>query len=97
MRSGQGSSAINTIGILVLVVLVVVALAVFFFSGLSKQGGILGQTSNHTVGGLNEKLDTNMQCLPPPHCCDSAQATTDKDNNPCCNDCSVCPNMQGCP
>jgi hypothetical protein len=87
MRSAQGMP-VQMIGIMVLVVLVVVAVAVFFFAGLSEQGGVLGQASNQTVGGLNSNLQASLKCVPPPVCCDPADCPGATN---CCCDCSVCP------
>ena len=70
MRRAQGVP-IETIGVIILVVLVVVVVAMFFFAGLGQQGGILGQTSNQTVGNLGTKLDASLACVPPYSCGDS--------------------------
>lgn len=58
--SRHGAEPIQVLGALILVVLVVVGVAVFFFAGLSQQGGILGATSNQTVSGLNAKINLGI-------------------------------------
>ncbi len=78
----RAQSPVQTLGAIVLVVLVVVAIAVFFYSGLTKQSSVLSSTSSKTLDGVNSKLDSNVACLPPATCC----STTDP-GTPCCADC----------
>ncbi len=86
MRKAQGTS-IQTIGAIVLVVLVVVALSVFFFSSLSKQGGVLGSTSNQTVGNLNKKLNTGI-CGLGDNVCGDGLCCPPEDSTSCSSDCT---------
>lgn len=82
MRKAQGVP-VETIGVIILVVLVVVAVAMFFFVGLGEQGGVLGQTSNQTVGSLDTKLDSSLACIPPYECGDGVCCTGEN----CASDC----------
>ena len=59
MRSAQGMP-INMIGVIVIMVLVVVAISVFFFAGLSEQSGVLGSTSSKTTEGLGVQLNKGI-------------------------------------
>lgn len=68
---------IQMIGGIILVVLVVVTVSIFFFTGISEQGAIMGQTSSKSVGGLNVALDRGL--------CDLAGEVVDNDGL-CCSD-----------
>lgn len=61
---------VQMIGVIILVVLVIVAVAMFFFAGLSEQGAVMGSTSEKTVGELDTKLDASLACIPPYECGD---------------------------
>lgn len=60
-RKAQGMP-IQMIGVIILVVLVVVGVAVFFFAGLSEQGGIISGTSKTVTEAID--ISSALETLP---------------------------------
>ncbi len=58
--SRKAADPIQVVGVIVLMVIVVLALAIFFFTGLSQQGGVISESAGTISSNLSRQVNQSI-------------------------------------